>query len=558
MKKKKVLQKVLTAGLIGAMALGTLAGCGTKQGDAAATLGIDTKGKAGIDGWKAFEKNVTLTVPVYDRGREGVPNVTDNYWTKWIQKEFGDKYNITVKFEPIPRSEVLATYTNLGAVGELPTILMEYDYPKLAQWAGDGYLREYNIDEFKHVAPTYYERMVSLDQIKYTELNGKRYFALAERPYYNTNYTFVTWYRLDWLKKVGYDHVPATRAEYLDAMKKIMDQGIAAHPGGGTMILSGQGADQNYGYRTYPQNEEEWAVYGDYNIPSLGWEPNKRLLQFANEDYNLGITDPEYYTIDAQTSEANFINGKNYSYSAYISASMPVLESFYKQNPGAELALGVQALEADTAANTAPASRADNPFGMMIGFSSQASKEEVQAAWMYMEWMTQTDNLFTMQWGVEGKTYNMVDGKPVFVAYEEQPIDVKQGFSNSKDYWCVTIEAVNYGSIEEIISASSPKGLPQDFTQDLIQNYKNKVAVISKGWIPSDCLFAVDMKQTTEYQGTLQSKYVEFRDKLVVCKPAEFDALYKQYTDEYNAAGYKAVTDERREAYKNGMCSKLK
>ncbi len=31
-------------------------------------------------------------------------------------------------------------------------------------------------------------------------------------------------------------------------------------------------------------------MYGDYNIPALGWEPNYNLLKRANEDYNSGIT----------------------------------------------------------------------------------------------------------------------------------------------------------------------------------------------------------------------------------------------------------------------------
>ena len=37
-------------------------------------------------------------------------------------------------------------------------------------------------------------------------------------------------------------------------------------------MLTGVGSDQNQAYRTYPCNEEEWAMYGDYNIPALGWE----------------------------------------------------------------------------------------------------------------------------------------------------------------------------------------------------------------------------------------------------------------------------------------------
>lgn len=566
---KKNFKKLIALAMAGAMTVGSLSACGgsssndattgttakatekTTSADAATTA---ADAVAGIDGWQPFADKVTLKVPVYDRGVEGVPNVSDNYWTKWIQENFGDKYNIDVEFVGITRSAVLESYALLAADKDLPTILMEYDYPKLAQWAADGYLAEYDLEEFAQIAPTYYQRMVDLKQLTYTEMDGKTYFALAERPYFNTNYTFITWVRMDWLNQVGYDHIPATRAEYLDAMQKIMDAGICKHPGGGT-IVTGVGSDQNYAYRTYPTDAEEWAMYGDYSIPSLGWEPNKQLLKFANEEYNLGITNPEYYITDAETEKAQFINGEKYQYSGYISADMDWLNAFYAQNPDADLAVAVQSLEADTEADTVPAFRSNNPFGMMIGFSSMASEDEIKAAWMYMEWMTQEENLFTMQWGIEGENYTLdAEGKPVAVA--DYSGDCKQGFNNSKDYWCVTIEARSAGTIEETIAANAPQGLPEDFTQDIIDNYYNQVAAWEKGWVPVDCMFATEISAVNEYQGDLVSKYVEFRDALTMCKPEEFDALYEKYAQEYLDAGYQEVIDERLAAYNAGLTSK--
>ena len=124
-------------------------------------------------------------------------------------------------------------------------------------------------------------------QIPYTTIGDETYFALASNPNYNINYTWQTFVRMDWLKQVGYDHVPTKRDEYLDAMKKIQEAGLCEHPGGGTMI-TGLGSDQNHAYREYPFNELDWAMYGDYNIPALGTDANYNLLKRANEDYNNG------------------------------------------------------------------------------------------------------------------------------------------------------------------------------------------------------------------------------------------------------------------------------
>ena len=501
-------------------------------------------------GWEPFAENVSIKIPVYDRGQAGVPNVEDNYWTKWIQENFGDKYNITVSYVAIPRTDVMTKYSLLAASDDLPTILMEYDYPKVTQWAGDGYLTTFDMDAFAAVAPTYYNRMVENNQLTYTQINGETYFVAALRPYYDTSYTFQNVVRMDWLKQVGYDHVPTSRAEYLDAMTKIQEAGIAEHPAGGTMI-TGVGSDQNYSYRKWPLDEKEWAMYGDYNIPSLGWYPNYELLKYENYKYNAGLTDPEYYLIGTEEDKANFINGKTYQYGGYISASMDWLTAFYEANPEAELAIVPVTGTIDEEAGTTPGYRTDNPFGMMVGFSKDATEDQLKAAWMYMEWLTQPENLFTFQWGIEGENYNYnEDGLPVTVSDYEG--EYKLGFSNNKDYWCVTIEARQAGTIEDVITNNMPHDLPQDFTADVIAWYYDKVAVKDAGWAIANALYSVSMEAEAEYQTVLTSLYKEYRDKLTMCSPEEFDALYAEYAQAYLDAGYQEVIDERAAAYEAG------
>lgn len=539
---KKNLRKVFAMSMAGAM----VAGCIPAMAEEASTTN-----------WEPFAENVTLRVPVYDRGAEGVPNVSDNYWTKWIQEHFGDVYNVTVEYVPITRTDVMTSYALLAADKNLPTILMEYDYPKVAQWADDGYLTSFDMDDFKEIAPTYYASMEEGGRLLYSQLGGETYFALAERPYYNTVYSFQTFVRMDWLKEVGYDHVPEGRAEYLDAMQKIMDAGLCEHPGGGVM-LTGVGSDQNQAYRTYPTNEEEWAMYGDYNIPALGWEPNYNLIKRANEDYNLGITDPEYYIIDTETAKANFVNGKSYSYAGYVSADTDFLNAFYEQNPDAELAIspiyaGVD--EGEDGITTYPAWRAENPFGMIVGFSSTATEDELKAAWMYMEWLSQEDNLFTFQWGIEGENFNYDEsGMPITV--NDYSGDCKQGYNSSKDYWCIVKEQRTFGTIEEIIKANSPQGLPQDFSEDIIKYYYDRLAIADDYGL-SDCQFSVVIAAQSEYQNTLGELYKEYRDSLTMCKPEEFDELYEKYAAEYLEQGYQEVIDERLEAFQDGNSTKL-
>ena len=504
--------------------------------------------------WEPFAENVSITIPVYDRGQAGVPNVESNTWTQWIQENFGNKYNITVNYVAIPRTDVMTKYSLLAAGEQLPTVLMEYDYPKVTQWAADGYLTTFNMDDFAAVAPTYYQRMVDNNQLTYTQINGETYFVAAYRPYYDTSYTFQSFVRMDWLKQVGYDHVPATQAEYLDAMRKIKEAGIAEHPCGGVMI-TGVGSDQNYGYREWPLNEEEWAKYGDYNIPSLGWTPNYKLLKYENMKYNEGLTNPEYYLLSGEDDKSAFINGETYQYGGYISAAMDWLTAFYEANPDAELAIVPVNGKVDAEAGTTPGYRTDNPFGMMVGFSKDATPDQLKAAWMYMEWLTQPENLFTFQWGFEGDNFNYVDGLPVSVS--DYKGEHTMGFNNNKDYWCITLEARQAGTIEDVISNNLPHDLPQDFTQDVIGWYYDKCKVRDAGWAIANALYSVSMEAEAEYQTTLVNLYKEYRDKLTMCPADQFDALYQEYAQAYLDAGYQEVIDERAAAYAAGNSTHL-
>ena len=504
--------------------------------------------------WEPFAENVSITIPVYDRGQAGVPNVESNTWTQWIQENFGNKYNITVNYVAIPRTDVMTKYSLLAAGEQLPTVLMEYDYPKVTQWAADGYLTTFNMDDFAAVAPTYYKRMVDNNQLTYTQINGETYFVAAYRPYYDTSYTFQSFVRMDWLKQVGYDHVPATQAEYLDAMRKIKEAGIAEHPCGGVMI-TGVGSDQNYSYREWPLNEEEWAKYGDYNIPSLGWTPNYKLLKYENMKYNEGLTNPEYYLLSGEDDKSAFINGETYQYGGYISAAMDWLTAFYEANPDAELAIVPVNGKVDAEAGTTPGYRTDNPFGMMVGFSKDATPDQLKAAWMYMEWLTQPENLFTFQWGFEGDNFNYVDGLPVSVS--DYKGEHTMGFNNNKDYWCITLEARQAGTIEDVISNNLPHDLPQDFTQDVIGWYYDKCKVRDAGWAIANALYSVSMEAEAEYQTTLVNLYKEYRDKLTMCPVDQFDALYKEYAQAYLDAGYQEVIDERAAAYAAGNSTHL-
>ncbi len=585
--KKNTLQKAVATALVGAMAVSTLAGCNnssdtnsttatskqdetttqapstegnTQETTTQAASSSDSTGTAGIDGWEPFAEKVTLEIPVYDRGSSGngCADVENNYWTQWVQENFGDKYNIDVKYVGITRSDVMTDYSLLAAADSLPTICMEYDYDKLATWQSEGYIKPYDVEEFKQIAPTYWKQMTDYGNDAYTKLADEDYLVLGYRPYGNTTYTFVTFYRQDWLEEAGFDAYPTTNTELLELYAKLVENGHDA-PLGGTKV-SGAGVDQNYGYRDYPQDEETWATTGDYQIPALSTEAQKRFLKWQNELYNDGYLNKEYYLRESSEAEADFVNGKSFTWSGYVSSTMNVLNSFYETNPDGKLAVitSPSTWAQDETWGSSPSYRPGTNFGMMIGFSKDDTDDEMKAAMMYLEWLVQPENLFTMQWGIEGVNFNYDEnGTPVAVA-DQSGLAEQQGHNNNVDYWCAVTAIKTLGDIEKDIAAIAPQGLPQDFYDELFANYNGQLALANAGYANSDCLFAVSLDSVAEYNQTLYSLYTEYRDELTMCKPEEFDALYDELSQKYLDAGYQEVIDERKAAFEAGNTTRLK
>jgi len=579
---KKSFKKAAVLMLTGAMLMGSLAGCGKKkEGETTTPTSAPTAAAdkataapttaapdttitevAGIEGWKAFDKQIEITVPVFDRSKEGYPAVDDNYWTQWVQKEFGDKYNVKVTYVPITRGGEMTAYSLLIAGGKTPTILMEYDYPKLTTWANDGAMTVLDLDAFKQVAPNYYNKMVENNQLGYTDINGETFFVLSERAYYNTTYTHATFVRMDWLRQVGYDHVPTSYAEQVDATNKIIAAGLTDQAPM-DLSLPTTGYIQNYGFRNFPVDELEWAMHSSLGTPSFTWEPSYKLLKRQNAEYNMGWYSKEY-DLDSDGSggatgsqqKSDFINGKIYRFGGYMSANVDWLTAFYEQNPNGELAIQSLYCSVEPGVMDHPQIRADNPFGMIVGFSSLATDDQLKAAWMLMEWMLQPDILFTLENGIEGVTYTLdANGNPVVNGDYRGPEMLNH--NANIDMTCLVHAVQTRGTIEQTIAGISPQGLPQDFTQDLINNYYELKKVADNGWAYTDPIFAVSLEEESEYSKTLLSLYQEYSVKLVKCKPEEFDAIYDDLSKKYLSAGYQEIIDARKKAYEAGQTTKL-
>jgi putative aldouronate transport system substrate-binding protein len=524
------LKKVLCAALSAVMVAGLVSSCGSKT--------ENRMDKTVLTGPKRYDEQIELKIPVYDRGMQGQADVDNNYWTQYVQENFGDKYNIKMTFVPITRKDDVTVFNQLLAAGEEPDILFSYDYPTMVSYYSRGAFMPIDEDVLKLYAPTFYENTKDLQE--YAKVDGELYFLTATRP---KAYNYVTLIRTDWLEKAGLS-MPTNQEEYINALRKFKELKL----GGENTIPATQSLFNayfpNYEYRDYPLSEEDNALYSDITVASLTYDATKQKLKYLNTLYNEGLISPEWYLDkDGNKMQADFVSGRAGVFGFYLSQNPPVLQTLLENCPDAKVA--VLDAGAGFPEGKESSGRAEWPFGMVSGIST--SCEHPEAVLMYLEWLSQEDNLFTMQNGIEGKTYNVENDIPVLV--DNYTGTERLNYNSNKDMWCLVTEGKDYGSEEKNLEVQKKTYAPAGF-EDLIQQSYDGYQK-NKQYQYTDFLFDKSIDSLSKYGETLKSKWEVIQVDLIDCKPEEFDAKYEAACKEYLSAGYQQVLDEKKAAYTN-------
>lgn len=484
-----------------------------------------------------FPEKVTIQIPVYDRAFEGW-NVTDNYYTRWIQSEFGDKYNVDVEYVAIGRSTEVQDYMQLIAAGNAPDIIFHYDMPQAVNYYGEGAIQPLDLEEIAYYAPTYYENMKDTIE-KYGTLDGEHVFFFADREaiYYNN----VTLIRQDWLDAVGAE-MPTTREELEEVARKWKEAGL------GTIgeILKVSSFIFEYPYFNESITTEEYAQYLDLNVAPFTWEPAEEYLRTLNAEYNEGILDPEFYLRkDDESWKAQFVAGNVGTFKSYINSSTDVITSLLANNPDAKVAV----MDPGAYGTGDGYYYEYPPYGMIMGMNSAASEEERAAVWMFLEWMNQPENLFYLQNGIEGETYTL-DEDGLAVPVSDYDGEAKLSQNNNKDYWCLVQEVVDYGD-EELNYKANLRTLAPEGYEELIEQAYNYAEEDKEFGIITP-IFTKVVESSGEYSADLNAMWQEFSTSCITCAQEEFDELYAEYCQEYLDAGYQEILDEKAEYFEEG------
>ena len=224
------------------------------------------------------------------------------------------------------------------------------------------------------------------------------------------------------------------------------------------------------------------ALYLDLNVAPFTWQATEDYLRYMNDQYNKGALDPNFYlTTDDAAAKSKFVSGEVGTYGFYIANGTDVFASLLANDPNAEVAI-LQSTPGLAAEGYEPYYYEYPSYGMIMGINSTSSDEERAAVYMFLNWMTQPENLTFLQFGPEGETYTANDSG-INVLNTGYTGEATLSQNQNKDYWCLVVESVTYGDEAKDLESNKLSLAPEGYT-DLIQtSYDMCKAVEDKGII---------------------------------------------------------------------------
>ena len=547
---RKQIKRAAAIVMAAAMTTTLLAGCGGSGSSAAASESAESTtseasseastGEAAASGSytdysAGFPERVTIQIPVYDRGFENW-NVADNYYTQWVQQEFGEKYNVDVEYVAISRSNEVTDYMQMIAAGTAPDIIMHYDMPQAVSYYDEGAMQDIDYDELAFYAPTYWAKMQETIET-YGTIDDHQAFIFAERdPYY---YHWVTLIRKDWCDQVGME-VPTTWEELQEVLAAWQEAGLGTY---NHELIIGS-FTYFYPWIEEGTTDEELALYLDLNVAPFTWSATENYLRAFNEMYNAGTLDPNFYlTTDDAMEKGKFVSGECGTYSFYMSNGTDVFTSLLANDPDAEVAI-LNSTPSIVAEGYTPYYYEYPSYGMIMGINSQSTDEERAAVYMFLEWLSQPENLTYMQYGVEGETYTVGEGG-INTLVADYTGEAALSQNQNKDYWCLVVESITYGDEEMDLTANKSLLAPAGYEDLIQQSYDMCKANEDAGLISP--IFTSVVESSADYTADLKALWQEAYVACITAAPEDFDATYEEYCQEYLDAGYQDILDEKQE-----------
>lgn len=305
----------------------------------------------------------------------------------------------------------------------------------------------------------------------------------------------------------------------------------------------------------------------------------KESYQFFNRLYREGILDPECFTdfYSQMVDKANSGRALSVFYCTWIAGEVNgVLRAAGKENMeyvSMPIRLNSQIENGD---KRIVSSDTVNPYRSMVITQNAKYPERIMEL---LNWAATEEGQITLGWGIEGKHYNIVDGKRVVTE------EFKEGYMNEPDYLLkqgIGLSVFSFLGLTGDVDANG-QAYVVDYdpeVRNLLSSDRTKSVLNEYGWETDIDAWYSDPSTyeifetgstttvsipTNSEEGKLEEKLIEFRVKrvpelIMASDEAEFDALWDKLVEDYNALNPQTVIDMYNSIYaeRSAQLEKLK
>lgn len=479
-------------------------------------------------------QQVTLSLEIFDRGNVGGTAPDNNYWTKWIQKEFGDPRNIKIKWAICPRWEEVNTLNVWMASNQAPDISLTYDVNTVFNYYKSGGLTA--LDDALNTYGGQVKALLGKDILDRGRYYGQQWAIPAKRV---INARFGTWVRQDWLDALKMK-APTTRDEWYNMLKLFKEKNPGkvgkVVPYGVTRDILFTATNLLESFMTDKTDYSRYMSSGNLRMLAPGYKDGVRFL---NQLYNEGLMSQEFaLDKDGKTFQSDFSNG--FVGTIIINYDDPLRPGQYYLPTMKEKIKGfdVQPIDPFKDKDGITVKELYDTSGLRM-IVPKHNEKMANYAMQYLNWLADPKVIFYLQYGDEGEGYEMKDGIPM-------KLDVPTGEKifnsvNNIDYTYV-INGLTTGNKETDIKINS-LGYG-DMADVYIKAYNTSTVngyVMPTLSIPNDA--------DAKYSNTLREKGYEFFAKTITCKPADFDKTWTKMITELMRVGGQEVLDVRRQSW---------
>ena len=519
--------------------------------DVAVEAGDPRLAQHGLDENLRFINTQPLSVAIWDRGHERMPDMADNGWTEWMQAQLLEDHNIAVEFVVVPRWEESAFTSTLIGAGSAPDVTFHFGGMALTNtFAGMGALLDFGplLETYRDWLPNMYGFLGENVYWNIDPVTGQNFALASRRTEIMRQNTFI---REDWLNAL--DLAPPTNFDEFEAALIAFRDNAELLLGEDADMMVPLMMDGDVGWAAMALiesfipdaiTEREWFRY-DFDVRRIMHPTTKEAIRIINRWYHEGLIFQEFAYGEAGTVMADLVR------LGVVGAQIANWDMPFRA--GGDLQIVTMREHRGPEANFITILPFQNDAGnsVMFAFSPAdrnivlpATNANPVASLLYIDWISRQSTRDFLAFGEEGRHHAVEAGGALrILPGEEQPDNmifaavhnfdinfISNGFDLGNNERTVNTLALAYAGIEP----------------SAIMEARNMALSAARVWR------TVHTRPIDAQEG-MTTPLNEFRDTVfhnsVVAPIDQFDQVWDTMMAQYMAMGGQAIIDERDQAW---------